>query len=237
MARGHQSSTRIVSFSGIDGAGKSTQIEFLCVLLSERGFSVQRLVYWDDVAVLAGLRAGMSFRFLHNQKKQAHPAHPSLRSDKNIRAWYLSLIRGVFYILDAVHFRIVLARVRRMGFDFVVADRCCYDQLVHIRPTHWWGRLFLRAMTKLAPAADVALLLDASPDLAFTRKPEYPLTFMREYQEAYLRLREFIPHLIVVPPDSIEQTRERIATSVLSDSAIRDRVSRPSSQVVLRDSL
>ena len=47
---------RFVSFSGIDGAGKSTQIEALRERLREGGFQVSMLAFWDDVSMLTGLR-------------------------------------------------------------------------------------------------------------------------------------------------------------------------------------
>jgi len=45
-----------VSFSGIDGAGKSTQIEALRENLRQAGFRVSMLAFWDDVSMLTGLR-------------------------------------------------------------------------------------------------------------------------------------------------------------------------------------
>lgn len=42
----------LISFSGLDGAGKSTQVEHAAALLEGFGLRVKRLVLWDDVAVL-----------------------------------------------------------------------------------------------------------------------------------------------------------------------------------------
>lgn len=39
----------IVSFSGIDGAGKSTQIFELQAWLRESGLGVKLLTFWDDI--------------------------------------------------------------------------------------------------------------------------------------------------------------------------------------------
>ncbi len=48
----------LVTFSGMDGAGKSTQIENLCAWLEARGHSVCRLAFWDDAVVLCRWREG-----------------------------------------------------------------------------------------------------------------------------------------------------------------------------------
>src|SRR5579859_3377467 len=41
----------LVSFSGVDGSGKSTQIEHLRRCLSAQGYSLKLLAFWDDVVV------------------------------------------------------------------------------------------------------------------------------------------------------------------------------------------
>ena len=46
----------MVSFSGIDGAGKSTQIETLRSRVQEAGLRVMLITFWDDVARLTRLR-------------------------------------------------------------------------------------------------------------------------------------------------------------------------------------
>jgi len=40
--------TLLVSFSGIDGAGKSTQIEALSARLAEDGLRIRLIRFWDD---------------------------------------------------------------------------------------------------------------------------------------------------------------------------------------------
>ena len=43
----------LVSFSGMDGAGKSTQIASLRAHMEEAGLRVRIITFWDDVARLA----------------------------------------------------------------------------------------------------------------------------------------------------------------------------------------
>jgi hypothetical protein len=60
-------------------------------------------------------------------------------------------------------------------------------------------------LLKLAPRPDLCYLLDAEPEAACQRKPEYPLVFMHLYRRSYLELcrlteLELIPAL---EPESV----------------------------------
>jgi len=199
----------LISFSGIDGAGKSTQIEKLCCRLSHAGLSVKQLAFWDNVVPLARLRAGFSHKFLDSEGGIGAPEKPVHRNDKNVRAWYLSLARCGLFLIDALFLRRVVADARKGGADVIVFDRYIYDQLAILPLDHSVGRACARFILGLVPAPDVAYLLDADPDAAIKRKPEYPLDFLRRYRSTYLRLQR-TAGLALIPPLTVDEVHDAI---------------------------
>jgi thymidylate kinase len=199
--------TQIVTFSGIDGAGKTTQIECISAHLIRQGYRVALVSFWDDVAFMSKLRAGLSLAAL---KKQRTPRHPALRNDKNVHTWYLMLVRAAFYLLDALRLRRVVSRLRTGDHDFVIFDRYLYDQLAQFHSRRWLARAYIRLLVGVAPKPEFAFILDALPDEAFRRKPEYPLDFMYRYRRAFLALSEFVPQLVVIGPSSVKNVRQVI---------------------------
>lgn len=209
---------KIVSFSGIDGAGKSTQIDALCRYLSGSGFQYSLLTFWDDIVVLKRFREQMSLKAFKGDKGIGSPDKPISRRDKNVTSWYLTGLRLVLYTLDAMHLRWVLSR-KRHPTDFLIFDRYIYDELANL-PLHRAAvRLYLWLLRKLIPTPGVALILDADPEAATTRKPEYPLEFVRRNREAYLRMSSLIGGMTIVPPLPIEEATaliKRIVSANLS---------------------
>ncbi len=71
-------------------------------------------------------------------------------------------------------------------------DRYIYDELANLPLSNPLTRLFVRFIARLIPRPDVAYLLDADPEAARARKPEYPVDFMRECRASYFRLAELL---------------------------------------------
>ncbi len=214
---GHASAQRVftrpflISFSGIDGAGKSTQIEYLKAYLQDQGLRVLLLIFWDNVAIWSKVRGGVGQRTAPIPvTAQTNDDAFIPRNNKHIRKWYLSTIRAVFYILDVVRLHRLLASPQMEGYDVVIFDRYVYDQIANIYSASWIARLYSKLLLKQTPAPDLAFIIDASPYAAFARKPEYPLDFVYKNQQNFLNLRELVPQLLVISPGTPEEVRNKI---------------------------
>ena len=189
----------LISFSGIDGAGKSTQIEKLCDYLSSAGIPILRLAFWDNVVALPGLRAGFSHKFLNSDGNVGTPEKPANRNDKNTQKWYLTIARSILFLTDAVNLRMVVRKARSKFTGAIVFDRYIYDQLATLPLHRVTARAYARLLLRIAPTPDIAYLLDAIPEAARARKPEYPLEFMHKYRRSYMQLRDMAGLALIHP--------------------------------------
>lgn len=195
---------KTVSFSGIDGAGKSTQISALQTWLEQAGLRTQLLTFWDDVVVLPGFREFLSLKAFKGDKGIGSPEKPLHRRDKNVTSLPVTALRFFLYFGDAVNLWRKVRRLNYSDLDVVIFDRYIYDELANL-PLQWWpARLFIRMVLAFVPKPDVAYVIDADPDAAFVRKPEYPLEFLCRNREAYLNLSRLAGNITVIEPLTVE---------------------------------
>jgi len=200
----------IVSFSGIDGSGKSTQIESLCKRLEETGLQVRLITFWDEVATLKKIREGAGNKVFRGDEGVGTVEKPINRRDKNIRTPLMTVVRLLLYLLDAVSLRKVTKAALKSQADVVIFDRYLYDEFANLNLQNRAFRRYARWTMKLVPKSNVSFVLDGDPIEARARKPEYPLDFLQFNRVSFLTLGKIFSGITVIPPMPIDDVKAEI---------------------------
>jgi thymidylate kinase len=205
---------KIISFSGIDGAGKSTQIEALRARLDEVGVRVLLLTFWDNVARLTRIREASGHTLFKGDKGVGTPVRPVNRRDKNVRSLPMTVVRFCLYLVDAISLRIVVAKTLRTDAELVIFDRYLYDELANLSLRNRIVRAYVRLLLRLIPRPDICYVLDADPAQARARKPEYPLDFLHSSRASYLALSELVPAMTIIGPQPLQDVERCVLDQV-----------------------
>ena len=219
----------LITFSGLDGAGKSTLIDWLKTTLERRNQSVTVFHMNDHIGLYAYLRfardrvAGGPPPRAAAQPTSARAQQPSRegRLKRAYRHWRDALVwnktlRRLIYPVDLCVF---------LGYRFyheilkrriLIMDRYFYDTLVDVFDARrrWW----LRLLHRITPTPSLAFYLDVSPEESHRRKQEQPLKYLIGRAAAYREVFAWIPSAV-----SIVNTDLMASQSAL-DRAVRDRL-------------
>src|SRR5262249_46116297 len=138
--------------------------------------------------------------------------------DKNIRAWYLTLIRHFLYLLDAINLGRVLRRVFKSGANVVIMDRYVHDELANLPLHSSLTHSFIKLVSKITPEPDLQYLLDTDVEAAHARKPEYPVDFMHKCRAAYFQLAQILGTMVIIPALPLSEAKDAVVT--VCDKAI-----------------
>ena len=73
----------------------------------------------------------------------------------------------------------------------------------------WLARSYAKILLKLSPRPDLSYVLDAVPEEARARKPEYPVDFMHRQRQSYMQLRQ-MAGLQIIPAGGPEEVHAAI---------------------------
>lgn len=211
----------LVSFSGVDGAGKSTQIASLKNRLEQAGLRVRVITFWDNIACLTGLREDAGHRVFKGDKGVGSPEAPITRRDKNVQSWPMSCIRLLLYLLDAFSTRAMVRDVTSaMAEDVIIFDRYMYDELANLNLRNPLIRAYIRILMKFVPRPDVSYVLDADPVKAHLRKPEYPLDFVILNRQAYRNFAAIVGGMAIIAPGPVEEVKREVLRHAVTALAL-----------------
>ncbi|MFL5886918.1 MAG: dTMP kinase [Thermoleophilaceae bacterium] len=207
-ARLHSRRGAVITLSGLDGAGKSSQAAALRETLERLGYEVETAwtrINWDDLVAQIGVPlrrlAGAPFRLLARLRggeggsaagsagsPSAEPAPDPVKQARESSALLTHAWLMVIAFANGWSQRRLTRHHVRAG-KVVICDRYTLDSMVALRYQYGRDRRFRvqRALIRaLSPTPKLSYYLDVSPETAFARKGEWGLEWLTAHRELYL---------------------------------------------------
>ena len=170
---------RFITLSGVDGSGKSTQLDLLKehLLLEGAAVSYFHAVDFSLANKLARCLKG---------EKSFEPGQEKAVTQASLVS---VLLREKFLFLDILRFRFLLSRLKKEGCDYLISDRSFYDSIINLlylsdAPIARWG---VRCLEAVLPAPDIAFYFDITPETIMSRDraPEQGIDYLRAKQTIF----------------------------------------------------
>jgi thymidylate kinase len=220
----------LITVSGLDGAGKSTLIEWLRSKLEAQRTAVVVFHMNEHIGLYAYLRVIRDRIVGSPSPTPAGASHvaaagygedppPTLRRVRNAVVWNKALRRWI-YLLDLGVFLCYRTVVEKLRGRVLIMDRHFYDTLVDVSDGRRW--FWVRLLERLTPTPTVPVFLDIGPEESFHRKGEYSIEYLRRRYLAYKKVFDWVPSAIQVVNTDLEAT-QAVLWQVVSE---RDRPAR-----------
>lgn len=154
---------KLITISGLDGSGKTTQIENLKKYFEAQGKKVH---YFHTI----------NFSLANKIASGGKTVAPGEKKAVTKAGFFSILLRKIFFLIDLYRFKYLYNNLQQQ-YDYTLSDRYFYDQMVNIlylegkKPPlqeSFWQRTALRLL--ITP--DIAVYLRVSPPVIMQRQRE-----------------------------------------------------------------
>ena len=178
-----------IVFEGIDGSGKSTQIQLLKEWLEANGFEVETLVEPTDLEVGKLIRKMLQ--------------HPDAMEDN---------FQKVLALLFAADRMLIMDKLEDDSKVFI-SDRSFISSLVYQNPTEW-----VEVLNRYAKRPDLLILLDLDVEKSVARTSGEDtfenVEFLTGVKDNYLKLAKNYPHAIIDANNGVNKVSSDIKKAV-----------------------
>lgn len=217
----------LITFSGLDGSGKSTLVDFLKESLEKENHKVAVSHMNYDVGLYSALRflarkistgngglAGGQRDASHAPREQAYDGQfRSTGAKLRYQLVWNKGLRALIYPLDVLIFLFYRFHVERLNGQVLIMDRYFYDTLVDVTGAQRSFRL--RFLSWLTPKPNLGVYLDVSPEEAFARKNEYSVDYLNSRRLSYQELMSGLPGVLVLSTNNdLDKTRLNLTSAV-----------------------
>lgn len=175
----------ILSFSGMDGTGKTSHAKATAKYLESLGIKIKCLhaIQFSISGKIGGL--------LKRASKKTHKKIVDKEFERNKKTKLRSIIgigKRLTYLLDIFRFYLAYFFYFLSGKS-IICDRYFYDMQIQLSYLGMAGKNYLRLYNLLTPKPKIAFFLSVSPEKAFNRVKEYDKTYFNVKNRLYKKIK------------------------------------------------
>lgn len=171
---------KIITISGIDGSGKSTQIKLLKEYLESQG---KRVFYFHAIE-FGTARKIIEFRNKYCLICRIAGQCNTSYEEKSVTgaSWLKIQLRKLFLKIDVCRFKKLVKKLEKENYDYLLSDRFFYDTIVNIEYLSKG-----KSYDMPVPKSDIAIYLKADPEMIMRRerKPDQGLEYLEDKSKIF----------------------------------------------------